>query len=37
VLNLIQPVKNAAQYRPQFFLPIFYVIDFRFKDGTAFI
>ena len=37
MLNLIQPVKNAAQYRPQLFLPICYVIDFSFKDGTPFI
>ena len=37
MLNLIQPVKNAAQYRPQLFLPICYVIDFSFKDGTLFI
>ena len=37
MLNLIQPAKNAAQYRPQLFLPICYVIDFSFKDGTPFI
>ena len=37
MLNLIQPAKNAAQNCPQLFLPIFYVIDFSFKDGTMFI
>ena len=37
MLKLIQPAKNAAQYRPQLFLPICYVIDFSFKDGTPFI